>query len=328
MPAAGLFTEGGYAQNHLNERRGCYANNLRGEEDCNVDPRGTPRYTSRFVGNIYKLLNAESEWNPKVIVGRGVTQLLPERALHFIKKHYYTYLFTHTPDDGMEADAAALQFFISPGDVVLDIGANLGFFSRLLARLVGRQGHVYAFEPVPQIFDFFCHNLRKLKLHQIEPLHFALSDSDRVDVMVIPTYRWGSECWYDARIKSSHPKKVNPKWRQIEVHCKTLDSFHLPRISFIKCDANYHELAVLRGGTELIRKYRPAMLIEVNPNPDDPTTTAHETFAVLAAEGYCAYCFREGKMLPRQPGQRSQNYFFLTAEHMTSLLRKSSVAAA
>jgi FkbM family methyltransferase len=276
---------------------------------------------------IHKLLSTESEWNPKVMMGRAVTPLLPERALYFIKKHYYTYLLTHTPDDWMEGDAAGVQFFISPGDDVLDIGANLGIFSRLLARLVGQKGHVYAFEPIPQTFGFLCHNLGKLKLRQVEPLPFALSDADRVDVMVIPTYRWGSECWYDARIKTSHPKKVNPKWREIEVHCKTLDSFHLPRISFIKCDANYHELAVLRGGAELIRKYRPAMLIEVNPNPDDPTTTAHETFALLAAEGYRAYCFREGKMLPRQPGQRSQNYFFLTPEHLDCHLRRSSVPA-
>lgn len=280
------------------------------------------------MGIIHKLLTAESEWNPKVMMGRSITPLLPEPALFFIKKHYYSYLITHMPDGWMDGDAAALGSFISLGDGVVDIGANLGFFSRLLAGLVGQRGRVYAFEPVPQIFDFLCHNLRKLKLHQIEPLNFALSDADRVDVMIIPTYRWGSECWYDARIKSSHPKKVNPGWRQVEVHCKTLDSFDLPRISFIKCDANYHELAVLRGGLSLIRKCRPAMLIEVEQNPDDPSTTAHETFALLAAEGYRAYCFREGKMLIRQPGQRSQNYFFLTAEHMESLLRKSSVAAA
>jgi hypothetical protein len=69
------------------------------------------------------------------------------------------------------------------------------------------------------------------------------------------------------------------------------------------------------------------MLIEVNPNPDDRATTAYETFALLAAEGYSAYCFREGKMLPRQSGQRSQNYFFLTAEHVNRLLGTNSIAA-
>jgi FkbM family methyltransferase len=261
------------------------------------------------------------------MMGRTVTTLLPEPALLFIKKHYYSYLISHVPDRWMEGDAAALYSFISPGDVVVDIGANLGFFSRFLAGLVGQKGRVYAFEPIPQTFEFFCHNLEKLTLSQVEPFPFALSDSNRVDIMVIPTYRWGSECWYDARIKTSHPKKVNPKWREIEVHCKTLDSFRLPRLSFIKCDANYHELAVLRGATELIHKHHPAMLIEVAPNPDDPTTTAYETFSLLAAEGYSAYCFREGKMLHRQSGQRSQNYFFLTAEQLDRYLRKSSVAA-
>ena len=268
---------------------------------------------------LHKLLRTESEWNPKVMAGRAVTRLLPEPALEFLKTHYYAYLVTHTPDHWMEGDAAALPSLVSPGDQVLDIGASLGMFSRLLGRLVGPKGHVYAFEPIPQTFGFLRHNLARLQLPQVEALPFALSDADRRDRMIIPTYRWGSECWYDARIKASHPEKVIPQWREIEVQSKTLDSLHLPRISFIKCDANYHELAVLRGGAELIRKYHPALLIEVNPNPDDPTTTAYETFALLEAEGYRAYCFREGKMCPRQPAERSQNYFFLTAERAPAL---------
>jgi len=270
-------------------------------------------------------MSTESEWNPKVMMVRALTRLLPERALSFIKKHYYAVQLTYMPEDWIEGDAAALSSFISSGDHVLDIGANLGVFSRLLARLVGCRGHVYAFEPIPQTLEFLCHNLEKLKLSQVEPIPLALSDSERVDTMAIPTYRWGSECWYDARIKTA---KAKPGWREIEVHCKTLDSFRLPRISFIKCDANYHELAVLRGGLETIQKYHPAMLIEVNPNPDDPTTTAYETFALLAAAGYSAYCFRQGEMSLRQPGQRSQNYFFLTAEHLHRHLAGSAVAAA
>lgn len=265
---------------------------------------------------IQKLLATESEWNPKIMMGRAITALLPEPVLLAIKKHYYAYLVVHLPDQWMEADAAALASFISPGDHVLDIGANIGIFSRFLARLVGQNGHVYAFEPIPQILGFLRHNLTKLQLPQVEVLPFALSDSDRIDKMVIPKYRWGSDCWYDAMIKS---QTANSRWREMEVHCKTLDSFSLPKISFIKCDANYHELAVLRGGPELIRKYHPAMLIEVNPDPDDPSSTAFETFALLAAEGYGAYCFSAGRMLPREPGQRSQNYFFLTAKHFSSL---------
>lgn len=262
---------------------------------------------------IRKLLSTESEWNPKVMVSRAVVPLLPERAVLLFKKHYYAYLLTHMQQDWVEEDGTAIDALLTPGSTVLDIGANLGVFSRRLANLVGASGHVYAFEPIPQIYDFLRHNLKKLGLSHVEAMPFALSDSERTETMVIPTYRWGSECWYDARIKTAQAK---PQWRQIQVHCRTLDSFRVPQCSFIKCDANYHELAVLRGGIETIRKCHPAMLIEVNPNPDDPTSTAYETFALLAREGYRPYRFRERKMLLRQPGERSQNYFFLTPEHL------------
>jgi FkbM family methyltransferase len=265
---------------------------------------------------IRKLLSTESEWNPKVMAGRVITRVLPESTLHALKKHYYRYLLTHMGEDWVESDASALPRFISAHDHVVDIGANLGVFSRFLARLVGPRGRVYAFEPIPQTFDFLCENIRKLRLPQVQPLPFALSDREHTESMVIPTYRWGAECWYDARMKTGQEQ---PGWREIQVECRTLDSFQLPKISFIKCDANFHELAVLRGGIETIRRYHPVMLIEVNPNPDHPTSTAGETFALLQKEGYMPYILRNGNFMPRQPGERSQNYFFLPSETRGSL---------
>lgn len=260
---------------------------------------------------IRKILSTESEWNPKVMAGRAITPFLPEKSIVALKKYYYGYLLTHMPQNWIEPDAAALPQFVFPQDHVVDIGANLGIYSRFLAGLVGTQGRVYAFEPIPQTFDFLCHNLKLLNLSQVEPMPFAVSDLQGAQTMVIPTYRWGTECWYDARIKT---KQARAGWSEIQVESRTLDSFHLPKISFIKCDANYHELAVLRGAMETIRQHRPIMLVEVNPNPDDPTSTAHETFALLEKEGYRPHIFRAGKMMPRQSGQRSQNYFFLPDE--------------
>lgn len=90
-------------------------------------------------------------------------------------------------------------------------------------------------------------------------------------------------------------------------------------ISFIKCDANYHELACLRGANRLIARCHPAMLIEVNPNPDDPTTSAWETFALLRGAGYEVYWFDGEKLRPRLQGERSQNYFFLMPEQARAL---------
>jgi FkbM family methyltransferase len=269
-----------------------------------------------------RLLWTESAWNPKVVAGRALIAVLPEPVLNGFKKHYYAYLLTHMPADWIEGDAAIVPKFVGRGDTVLDIGANLGVFSRFLARLVGPEGRTYAFEPIPQTLSFLRHNMRKLNLSQVEPIPFALSDANRIDKMVIPTYRWGSECWYDARIKMANAR---PGWREIQVESRTLDSFSLDGISFIKCDANYHELAVLRGGLETIRRCHPAMLIEVNPDPDDPESTAYKTFDLLAGEGYRPYVRQNQTLAERKKGQRLQNYFFLRPEHLSAINRDSTL---
>jgi FkbM family methyltransferase len=118
----------------------------------------------------------------------------------------------HTPEDWNERDAVIAKSLISPGDSVLDIGANIGQYSRFLSHCVGPTGRVYAFEPIPETFDFLSNNIRRRGLSNVEPLNFALSDTEKTRTMVIPTYRWGSECWYDVRVKTD---KANPAWREI-----------------------------------------------------------------------------------------------------------------
>ena len=270
---------------------------------------------------LYKLMRAETEWNPKVMLSRVILRVFPESVLHRLKKAYYAYLISHTPENWIERDAFIAEHLVAPGDTVLDIGASLGYFSKFLAKRIGPSGRVYAFEPIPQTFDFLTANMRKLKLQNVECVDLALSDGDKTETMVIPTYRWGQECWYDAQVKTA---TSNPAWRQFDIKSRTLDNFFadkgsIPKIAFIKCDANFHELAVLRGALQTIRASHPALLIEVNPDPDNPQTTAFTTFELLRNEGYGAYWFNGQAILERKPGERSQNYFFLTPEHAEAL---------
>lgn len=144
--------------------------------------------------------------------------------------------------------------------------------------------------------------------------------------MAIPTYRWGTDCYYDARIASAEvydrDSPAQPSWKAEIVTTLTLDSFFSgrnSRIAFVKCDANFHELACIRGALDTIRSSKPAMLIEVQPDPDDSNTTAYETFALLKAEGYAAYRFEGMKVFLRRSGERSQNYFFLMPAHISGL---------
>jgi len=266
-----------------------------------------------------KFMSTESEWNPKVLLGRTVVAILPEKTLHRVKKTYYSFLLEHLPKDWQEQDAGLVEYLVHAGDRVIDIGASIGGFTKLLSSLVGPAGRVYSFEPNPPIYDFLSHNVRRLKLSNVEIFKCALSDKQGTTTMVTPRYRWGSECHYDATLEAN---RAEVDCRRAEIATSTLDSFSFDRgerITFIKCDVNYHELACMRGGLQTIRKCAPALLIEILPNPDKIGGPAAQVFELLERCGYVGYWFDGQRLRKRERGERSQNYFFLTPAHIDQL---------
>lgn len=262
----------------------------------------------------HKFLSTESEWNPKVVVGRAITAALPERLLHRVKKEYYAFLLGHLPGNWQERDTSVVEHLVRGGDSVIDIGASIGAYTRFLSGLVGPSGHVYSFEPNPPIYDYLTHNVRKLNLANVELFDSALSDKQGIASIAIPRYRWGSECHYDATLEG---RRASPECRRVEVKVRTLDSIFADRaekVAFLKIDVNYHELACLRGGLETIRRSNPAILVEILPNPDKPGSPAAQVFEFLRGIGYEGYWFDGERLRKRQAGERSQNYFFLNQE--------------
>jgi len=253
-----------------------------------------------------KLMHTESEWNPKVMAGRALTAMVPPAALHSMMKRYYANLLARAPSDWAETDRAAVGQLVTQGDEVVDVGASIGGYTKFLSAKTRR---VYSFEPNPEIYDFLAYNVRRFRLANVETFPFALSDSERTDKMVIPRYRWGSECHYDATID---PRQQKAGLRTVNVQVKTLDSILSGKpISFIKCDVNGHELGFLKGALRIIRACKPGMLMELLEDPDIPGSDAHQVFSTLAKEGYTVYRLDGNSLRKRQPGERNQNYFFL-----------------
>ena len=266
-----------------------------------------------------KFMLTESEWNPKVMLGRAIVAVLPEKSLHRLKKAYYAYLLTHIPEGWAESDTVFVKSLVRRGDIVMDIGASIGGYTKFLSEIVGPSGRVYSFEPNPPIFDFLSHNVRKLRLPNVELFKTALSDKKGSANIVIPQYRWGSECHYDATLEQ---QSADADCRRVETAVDTLDSIFADRgekIAFIKCDVNNHELSFLRGGLHTIRRSKPAMLIEILADPDQAGMPAALVFELLAQENYQGYWFDGEALHKRKRGQRSQNYFFLTPDHLNVL---------
>lgn len=80
---------------------------------------------------------------------------------------------------------------VKPGDCVLDIGANIGYYSVLFSRLVGSDGKVFSFEPDAQNYDTLCRNIALNSCANVEALNLALSDKTGEQVFYTDKTHYG-----------------------------------------------------------------------------------------------------------------------------------------
>lgn len=240
--------------------------------------------------------------------------LLPQSVLMWGKKHYYLYAVSRF----WEADIEPIKCLIKPGDFTVDLGANVGWYTALFARLVGERGKVYSVEPIPGTFGVLSTVVQKLKLSNVELFNCAVSDKDGSGLMEIPKHEYGGANFYMAHIIGG--QSLDPALDQVEVPLHSLDSL-IPKelamtVTFIKCDVEGHELAVLKGATELMKRARPAMMIEVAGTAAMQDAPNNEFFSLLRGYGYTPFWF-DGKVLrKREKGHWSVNYFFLQPGHL------------
>ena len=151
----------------------------------------------------------------------------------------------------------ALRSLLRPGDTFVDVGAGVGFFTVLAARLVGPAGRVIAFEPAPDGAATIRLNAALNGFDHVEVVAAALSDRDG-DALLAgagePTATLEVAPGADARGR--------------RVPIATLDSFLADRDdvapAVVKVDVEGHESAVLRGMRSTLHRLRPALIVEMH----------------------------------------------------------------
>lgn len=138
------------------------------------------------------------------------------------------------------------------GEQVLDIGAAVGYYTLLAARLVGPTGRVVAFEPDPINLQFLRAHVQQNALSQVRVLPLALADQTS-------TARFGSGT-------GTGTGRLCPQG-ETEVSVRRLDDVAAEmglHPQHLKIDVEGAEMAVLRGGEQLIREWRPTIFLSTH----------------------------------------------------------------
>jgi len=173
---------------------------------------------------------------------------------------------------------------ISKGDVVLDLGANVGYYSLLAAQLVGKEGKVYSFEPEPKNFSVLLKNIELNGYDNIVPVQKAVSDTSGKITFFLHNRDTGAHTIY----------QPDPGERQfaesIEVETVTLDEFldgKENHINVVKVDVEGAEMAVLSGMKKMIMEnHNLKMFIEFHPPGIKRRGESSSAFARQLLEDY------------------------------------------
>jgi len=169
-----------------------------------------------------------------------------------------------------EPEFPRLAEWVQDGDWVLDVGANIGHYTLRLSRLVGAKGRVLSFEPVPETLELLAANVASAKARNVTLLNTAASDRCCTAGIQLPQFESGLDNYYMAHLTEEAGA--------YDVLCLRIDSLGLSKkIAFAKIDAEGHELQVLKGMTELLKRDHPVLVVEEN---------SPEIHPYLAALGY------------------------------------------
>ena len=210
-----------------------------------------------------------------------------------------------------------LMDIVQDYDVVLDIGANLGWYTLNWLKKT-KDITVFSFEPIPEIFDNFIKNLI-LNGQQIKNAYnIGLANVNDELELFFDTERCGASSIVNLR-ETDNTIKVKCTVKRLDDVFNSLD---VNRLDFIKCDVEGAEKLVFEGGLETIKKYKPIIYAEMlrkwsksfGYHPDD-------IINLLADIGYHCYRYFNNKMEKIDsvtPQMETTNFFFLQqSKHKT-----------
>jgi|SRR5581483_5876951 len=170
-----------------------------------------------------------------------------------------------------------LSELVPPGSVAVDVGAHRGLWSYAMSHLASA---VHAFEPNPAVYAY----LSRIRVRSVHAHQIALSNKEGMASLYQPD-EW----------RSGRATIALQKGRSIAtVPVRTLDSFQLENLGFIKIDVEGHEEAVLEGAKHTLEMWHPTLLVEIEERHNPGALLRIPDVLLETGYGYQYFLTREG----------------------------------
>jgi len=191
--------------------------------------------------------------------------------MNIISKYKYGKIIYNTNDYYMgtciseygeycDSEISIINQTIKKGDVILDIGANIGLMTIPFSKMVGINGKVVSYEPQAEIYRILCGNIAINNLTNVEAHNLAVGDNN--NPLFLPKIDYTKPNNFGGMsLQNNGETKVN----QIKI-----DDLSLDKLNLMKIDVETMELNVLNGSINTIKKHRPIIYVENDRKDNSP----------------------------------------------------------
>lgn len=195
-----------------------------------------------------------------------------------------------------ELELSLFEQICKPNTIMIEVGANIGTHTMALAKLVGENGRVYAFEPQRIVFQTLCANMALNSITNVEAFQVAVSNEE--GSLIIPEFNYAQENNFGGieLDKFTQGRKV-PK-------VKLDDFLELDRLDFMKIDVEGMEQSVIEGAAMQIKKFKPILYVE-----NDRMDKSEALLKTIKELGYDIYEHNPRLFNPDNFAKNSENIF-------------------
>ena len=192
-------------------------------------------------------------------------------------------ILDHGNNNTVEADLTVRMLQHTTDPIIFDVGSNIGTYATWVAKWASdKNGKVYCFEPQRQIFQMLCGNLAINNIFNVYSYQLGLGKEEKyIEIPEIDYYTPNSS-FGSVSLDGIDRKKYNNKINQTQrIKLTTLDNFmiehNIPKVDYIKIDAEGLDIDVMEGGMNTIKKFMPDLYVEyLNLGSSRDENTSHE----------------------------------------------------